>query len=161
MDKDAEEGYWLPVDAEWEDQSNWLLTNRVVGQIKVSPAKHVIVVADSCFSGAITRGFKVVPDRVVGDDDVDFLKGMMSKKARIALTSGGLEPVIDSGGGKNSVFSKFFISALRENSGVMTGSRLFNLIRAKVMANSSQTPEYGDIHQTGHDGGDFLFVKQD
>jgi len=28
------------------------------------------------------------------------------------------------------------------------------------MVNSTQTPEYGNIHQAGHEGGDFLFVRQ-
>jgi len=28
------------------------------------------------------------------------------------------------------------------------------------MVNATQTPEYGNIHQAGHDGGDFLFVRR-
>jgi hypothetical protein len=49
---------------------------------------------------------------------------------------------------------------LRENQGVIDGSNLFNILRDKVVTNSDQTPEYGNIRKTGHDGGDFLFVRQ-
>ncbi len=117
-------------------------------------AKHVIVVADSCFSGTITRGLKI-EQRTPG-----WLQRIVKKKSRTALTSGGLEPVMDSGGGNHSAFASAFISLLEENDGVLDASQLFSQLRPKVMVNSDQTPEYGDIHRAGHDGGDFLFVRQ-
>ena len=52
------------------------------------------------------------------------------------------------------------ISLLEENDGVLDASQLFSQLRPKVMVNSPQTPEYGNIHQAGHAGGDFLFVRQ-
>jgi hypothetical protein len=67
---------------------------------------------------------------------------------------------MDSGGGNHSAFAKVFISLLAENDGVLDASQLFSQLRPKVMVNSPQTPEYGNIHQAGHDGGDFLFVRQ-
>tara|TARA_B100002003_G_C13922731_1_gene448591 strand:+ start:45 stop:290 length:246 start_codon:yes stop_codon:yes gene_type:complete len=76
------------------------------------------------------------------------------------LSSGGLEPVADSGGKEeHSVFASAFIEALRENTGVLDGTELFTKIRRPVMLNSDQTPEYADIRKAGHDGGDFLFVR--
>ena len=77
-----------------------------------------------------------------------------------ALTSGGLEPVSDSGGGSHSVFAKVFISLLEENTGVLNTQKLFTELRPRVMKNTRQTPEHGTIHLSGHDGGDFLFVRQ-
>jgi len=41
-----------------------------------------------------------------------------------------------------------FLSILRGNDGVLDASQLFSQLRPKVMVNSDQTPEYGDI-QTG------------
>ncbi len=68
---------------------------------------------------------------------------------------------MDSGsGGNHSVFARSLISLLEENTGVLDASQLFSQLRPKVMVNSPQTPEYGDIHQAGHDGGDFLFVRR-
>jgi|TARA_B100001971_G_scaffold189827_1_gene192137 hypothetical protein len=52
------------------------------------------------------------------------------------------------------------MAILRGNDGVLDASLLFSQLRPKVMVNSPQTPEYGNIHQAGHDGGDFLFVRQ-
>ena len=126
----------------------------LIAQLKAMQAKHVMVISDSCFSGTITRGLKME------QRTPDWIDRMLKKKARTALTSGGLEPVLDSGGGDHSVFAKAFITLLEENTEVVTAAQLFNKLRPKVMVNSPQTPQYGNIHQAGHDGGDFIFVKQ-
>jgi uncharacterized caspase-like protein len=154
LDEAANEGYWLPVDATSDDPSNWVMTDQVVSQVRAMKAKHVMVVADSCFSGTITRGIKIE------QRTPEWLETIVKKKSRTALTSGGLEPVMDSGGGNNSVFANSFLSILRGNDGVLDASQLFSQLRPKVMVNSPQTPEYGNIHPAGHDGGDFLFVRQ-
>ena len=154
LDQAADEGYWLPVDAERDDDSNWILTDRVTSQVKAMKAKHVMVAADSCFSGTITRAIKIE------QRTPEWLSEIVKKKARTALTSGGLEPVLDTGSGNHSAFAHAFISLLEENDGVLDASQLFSKLRPKVMVNSTQTPQYGKIHMAGDDGGDFLFVKR-
>jgi len=42
----------------------------------------------------------------------------------------------------------------------MDGTQLFNQIRRPVMTAANQTPQYTDVRQAGHDGGDFLFVRK-
>ena len=154
LDKDADYGYWLPVDSERDDDSNWIATDKIVSQVKAMKAKHVMVVADSCFSGTITRAIKIE------QRTPEWLAEIVKKKARTALTSGGLEPVMDTGSGNHSAFAYAFISLLKENDGVLDASQLFSKLRPKVMVNSTQTPQYGKIHMAGDDGGDFLFVRQ-
>ena len=154
LDEETDEGFWLPVDARQDDQSNWILTDRVVAQIRAMQAKHVMVVADSCFSGTITRAIRI------DQRTPDYLQKIVKTKSRTALTSGGLEPVLDTGGGRHSVFARSFISLLEDNQGVLDGSTLFSDLRQKVMDNAAQTPQYGNIHKAGHDGGDFLFVRR-
>jgi uncharacterized caspase-like protein len=154
LDQAADEGYWLPIDADRSDQSNWIATDRIVSQVKAMQAKHVMVVADSCFSGTITRAIKIE------QRTPEWLSEIVKKKARTALTSGGLEPVMDTGSGNHSAFAYAFISLLEENDGVLDASQLFSKLRPKVMVNSTQTPQYGKIHMAGDDGGDFLFVRQ-
>jgi hypothetical protein len=154
LDEAADQGYWLPVDSERDDDSNWIATDRVAGQIKAMQAKHVMVVADSCFSGTITRAIKIE------QRTPEWLSEIVKKKARTALTSGGLEPVMDTGSGNHSAFAYAFISLLEENDGVLDASQLFSKLRPKVMVNSTQTPQYGKIHMAGDDGGDFLFVRR-
>jgi len=113
-----------------------------------------MVVADSCFSGTITRAIRI------DQRTPDYLQKIVKTKSRTALTSGGLEPVLDTGGGRHSVFARSFISLLEDNQGVLDGSTLFSDLRQKVMDNAAQTPQYGNIHKAGHDGGDFLFVRR-
>ena len=49
LDKDENRGYWLPVDASYEMRSKWISNQRIVDRIKATKAKHVLLVADSCF----------------------------------------------------------------------------------------------------------------
>jgi len=154
LDKDMDEGFWLPVDAEDDDQVHWVANDTIMRSVRAMKAKHVMVVADSCFSGTLIRGIKLT------DRNPDYLKKIVKKKARTVLTSGGLEPVSDGGGANNSVFAASFLRILDENTGVLDGNQLFTTIRKQVMMNADQTPEYGDIRKAGHEGGDFLFVRQ-
>src|SRR5947209_16528260 len=57
-DKDAAKTYWLPVDATLDDNSNWIIADEITTAIKVIPAKHVLVISDSCYSGTLTRGLR-------------------------------------------------------------------------------------------------------
>jgi uncharacterized caspase-like protein len=158
-------GYWLPVDAEQDNPANWIANDDITSQVKAMVAKHVLVIADSCYSGSITRdarGFDVTEkaaERAKGENR--YLTKLAGKKTRRVLTSGSLEPVIDNGGnGHHSVFASAFESVLNDSDGVMEGTLLFNRIREKVANNADQTPEYGVIKYAGDDGGDFLFIPR-
>jgi ankyrin repeat protein len=154
LDREGDEGYWLPIDATPNNSINWVSNSAVTTMLKAMKAKHVLVVADSCYAGKLTRGIHAVPQAP------GYLKRMSQKKARSVLSSGGLEPVVDAGGpGRHSVFAWAFINALDENESIMSGMQLFLKIRRPVMLDSDQTPEYSDIRKAGHDGGDFIFIK--
>ncbi len=154
LDKQADEGYWLPIDADPDNDLNWISNSSVTAKLKAIEAKHVLVVADSCYSGKLGRGVHII------NRSPSYFAKIAKKKARSVISSGGLEPVIDSGGkGNHSVFASAFIEALNENTDIMDGTQLFSKIRRPVMLHSDQTPEYSDIRKAGHDGGDFLFVR--
>ena len=77
----------------------------------------------------------------------------------MAITSGGDEPVQDaSSGGENSVFAIAFADALRNAGGPTPSSTIFNDVLGAVSLEASQTPQYADMRELGHDGGDFIFV---
>ena len=155
LDKAGDDSYWLPVNAEIDNTINWVSNSSITTTLKAMDAKHVLVIADSCYSGKLARGFHVV-QRTPG-----YLSRLSKKRARCVISSGGLEPVIDSGGkGLHSVFASAFLDALKENTNIMDGSQLFNRLRRPVMLNSDQTPEYSDIRKAGHDGGEFLFSRK-
>jgi len=154
LDKQEDEGYWLPIDAKSDNDLNWISNSSVTAKLKAIEAKHVLVVADSCYSGKLGRGVHIIKK------SPSYFAKIAKKKARLVLSSGGLEPVIDSGGKENhSVFASAFIEALKKNYDIMDGTQLFSKMRRPVTLNSDQTPEYSDIRKAGHDGGDFIFVK--
>ena len=103
-----------------------------------SGAKHVMIIADSCYSGTLVRstgkGLRTAKDRDV------WLKRMSQKRSRTALVSGGIEPVMDGGGGKNSVFAKALLDILKENQSVIDGAAVFESLKRRVVLGSDQTP---------------------
>jgi hypothetical protein len=154
FDQDAERGYWLPVDASQDTSANWVSNADITDKLKSIRAKHVMVVADSCYSGTLTRGVNITAR------PSDYWQQVLAKRSRTVLTSGGMEPVADGGGGSHSVFANAFMTALTENQEVIDGTELFTKIRRPVMLNANQTPQYGDVRLAGHEGGDFLFVRK-
>lgn len=153
LDNQADEGYWLPVDASQADETNWISNSTITAAIRANGAKHILVVADSCYSGKLTRAIHI-NRKIPG-----YFKQLSQKKTRVALASGGLEPVEDgSGKQRHSVFASAFIDALKETTQITDGTHIFMKIRRPVLLNADQTPEYGDIRKAGHNGGDFIFV---
>ena len=157
LDSYAEEGYWLPVDADKSNPANWISNGDITNMVKALRARHVLVVADSCYSGTLVRA---APVKIkTAEERTAWIRRLAQKRSRTALVSGGLEPVIDAGGGQHSVFAKAFMAALNNNPDVLEGQSLFAAIRRPVALESDQTPEYSDIRRAGHDGGDFLFAR--
>ncbi|MFQ5764103.1 MAG: caspase domain-containing protein, partial [Rhodospirillales bacterium] len=154
LDEDADRGYWLPADARSNRRARWVSNATITDTLKTLQAKHVMIVADSCYSGTLTRSANI------GLRSGDYFKRMAKKWARVALVSGGLEPVADQGTGGHSPFAKAFIEILQENDTVIDGTQLFGKLRRPVMVSARQTPEYSDVRNSGHDGGDFLFVRK-
>src|SRR5262249_34118944 len=112
IDDDTQRGYWLPVDADKDLPTNWISTADITDMVRAMSAKHVMIVADACYSGTLMRE---VPARLeTGREKAAWLRRIAGKRARTVLSSGGIEPVMDSGGGEHSVFAKAFLDALRE-----------------------------------------------
>lgn len=155
MDKDN--SYWLPSDSKKNSKSNWI-SNLVITQwVKSLRSKHVLVIADSCYAGALSRSS-------IGNFNKSnakaYFQRLLDKKSRKILASGGEEPVLDGGGGNHSIFAKALIDVLQENEVLMETYSLFDQIRKKVIVNSPQTPEYEIIFAAGDDGGEFIFLPE-
>ena len=74
------------------------------------------------------------------------------------MTSGAMTMVPD-----KSVFLEYLIQRLDENSNYFLSSeQLFASFKIAVINNSStsQVPQYGEIRETGDEGGDFLFIRK-
>jgi len=160
---DDKEGFWLPIDAKLENESKWLSHNFIIRKIKKIKAINILLIADSCFSGALlSRGIVSIDGSKQNNSAIDlFLK----TKSRIVISSGGLKPVLDGGGGDHSIFARMFINALTTNTKPMTSYNLFNKINQKVTEqaldyNIEQTPEIGTLERAGHVGRDFVFLPK-
>jgi hypothetical protein len=146
-----ERGYWLPQDALPDARAAWLATAEITEVVKAMAARHVMVIADSCYSGTASRNGEA--------HEID-LERMDALRSRTVMTSGGLKPVSDRDGGQHSVFAMAFLTALYINSEVLEGQRLFAKMRPWFVVNSSPTPVYANISHAEHGGGDFLFVPR-
>jgi len=160
FDREAEKAYWLPVDARREDSANWVSADDITSNIKAIPARHVLVVSDSCYSGTIYRGLGLTPVET-GERDRFMLK-MQTGKSRTLMASGGNEPVADGGGDGHSVFARVFLTGLTKmERNSFTGSELFrDFVQERVAGKADQTPEYNPLRNSGHESGDFVFVRK-
>lgn len=164
LDETNLRGHWLPIDAEPESTANWISNVAVTDILNVMAAKHVLVVADSCYSGAMTRtSLARLPSGMSNQARVKWFKAMSKTRTRAVLTSGGLEPVLDAGGGEHSVFAKAFLEVLNDNDEILEGWRLFREVRDRVRQvafayRMEQEPQYAPIRHAGHEAGEFLFL---
>jgi hypothetical protein len=158
-DAEAGRAYWLPIDATRDDNSNWISADDITAATKTIPAKHVLIISDSCYSGSLTRGIGEMLPRP--SEREQFLRKMMAGKSRTLMASGGNEPVADGGGGKHSVFAGALLQGLRTmDKEQFTAAELFrNFIEESVSGRANQTPEYNPLRNSGHESGDFIFVR--
>ncbi|MEE9412387.1 MAG: caspase family protein, partial [Methylococcales bacterium] len=163
LDEVNDRGHWLPVDAEPDSSANWISVQNVTDQLKIISAKHVLVVADSCYSGALTRSsIARLEAGMTPQKRAQWIKLMLNARSRVALSSGGLEPVLDGGGGNHSIFAKALIDTLSKNNDLMESQALYRNVSALVADAASdedfnQVPEFSPIRHAGHAAGEFFF----
>lgn len=164
LDEANDRGHWLPVDAAPDDTTNWIANNQVTDILNVMNAKHVMVIADSCYSGTLTRSVtsSIDGDGRTPEQQTRWLELMTRSRSRTVLTSGGLQPVLDGGGGGHSIFANQLLQALRSNDGLLEGPLLYREIARQVSSAASrlgvdQRPEYAPIQFAGDVGAPFFF----
>ena len=164
----AEIGYWLPSNAEAPPRNTYWVANEFIsGHLSRLKAKRVLVVADSCYSGLLSSEptFLMLGDSAPQYDNTDFFKFKLNKRARLLLSSGGDRPVLDGGGGNNSVFAKAFFDELESNEGLLAAPQLYMRVKNRVATaaqamNFQQVPDFKTIKAAGHEVGDFFFVPK-
>ena len=160
----GDDGYWLPADAEVDYDEYWISNDYVTRKLKQIKATNVLVVADSCYSGTLSRGISLnetEDERQTQDAYEKFRR----TKSRMVITSGNVEPVLDGGGGGNSVFARALISSLHGNTEPLTATELYSEFAAGVVEDSDklgsqQTPLIANLNQAGHIGPDFVFFPE-
>ncbi len=166
FDKANNRGHWLPVNAEHDSTANWVSTIDVTDIVNAMSARHILVVADSCYSGALTRSEHTELDPGMSDDlRSRWLRAVAETRSRHLLTSGGIKPIVDDGGNGHSVFANALLEVLRSSTGIVESSTVYQRIRPLVADRArelqlDQTPRYAKLKRTGHEFGEFLLVSR-
>jgi hypothetical protein len=163
----GESGYWLPVNADAPPQDTyWVPNEQITAHIARMQATRVLVVADSCYAGLLaTDPSYLFVDSKTGYS-AQYIKYKLPKRARLLLSSGGNQPVLDIGGGSNSVFARAFLEELENNhDAILAAPELFARIRKRVVTAAAQNkfvqiPDFKSIKGAGHEVGDFFFVPK-
>ncbi len=159
------QGYWIPTDAKAGVATTWISNAAISDILSTIKSRHILVVADSCYSGTMTRASVPVFDPSVLSPSkwADWVSKMDAGKSRTALTSGGVQPVADVGSGKHSYFTRAFVNALQDNTRLLNAQRLYRQVASSmaltaVNAALPQDPGYAAIKFSGHQSGDYFFL---
>ena len=151
-------GYWVPSDAINSSVSGLIANTDIQSFLSGIKSKHTFLIADACFSGDIFRGKTLT---IPYENSFKYYNQIYTKPSRTALTSGGIEPVMDGGKDGHSVFSYYLLKSLSNNENqFFDGSQLYNDLKVAVINNSNQTPGFSPIVNTGDEGGQFIFIKK-
>ena len=159
-------GHWLPVDAEPESTANWISNVAITDILNAMAAKHILVIADSCYSGSMTRSSLARLGKGMSPGEKKAWYRIMAKaRARAVLTSGGLKPVLDAGGEGHSIFTRALLDVLRGNRQILEGYKLYRQVQTRVKKdalrlNVAQDPQYAPLKFAGHEAGEFFFLPR-
>ena len=153
LDITSNTGFWIPIDGgmDVDEQSNWLPNAQIRGFISNMKARHVALIADSCFSGDFLNPTRGMAPTISNQ----YFKNAYARISRQVLTSGASESVPD-----ESSFTRQLKLALEGNTApYLDPLMLYNQIRLGV---TQTTPLFGDLKDSGHqEGSSFLLFLKD
>ena len=151
MDPHSNRGFWIPFEGT-NDRSTWIENSVIKDFINDCPAKHVLLIIDSCFSGTfLTNTRNVNLERSYLD--------LKSKKSRWVICSGGKEKVSDGIDKEHSPFCKLILRFLKKNENKnFSVSEIFNYIHLLIKKDTKQTPQSNIISNIGHEDGELVFT---
>jgi len=150
-----EVGFLVPCDGEMNDLSTLIRWDEFTRNADLIPAKHIFLIMDACYGGLIFN-------RSAMPGGLRFLKDILRRPVRQALTAGKEdEPVADGGGPRrdHSIFTGHLLNALegaaRAPEGHLTASGVMSYVYQQVSndIHSAQTPHFGFLSGDG----DFIF----
>jgi uncharacterized caspase-like protein len=151
---DIKMGYWIPVDASVKTAQGWISNSDISKLLAAIPARQLILVSDSCYSGSLTKEQKISQGKEMNPDEI------LEQRSVLVLSSGADEPVSDEGKEGHSIFAWNLIKALQSTGSLTRGAQVWNVVSKEVTKEYPQQPQYGAVVSAGHaEGGDFLFPK--
>lgn len=157
-DQKMDEGYWIPHGALREQNGHpakdeWLWNSSINRLVDASPAKHILVIADTCYGGSLFRGEENT------EKTSRWYQRAAHMPSRYLISSGNLEPVLDSGI-RHSVFAQEILNFLKyTDADVFSASDIGVGIRSKVSDLTDQLVRIGRLNSAADAGGEFIFVR--
>lgn len=157
-------GSWVPSDATNGRDTTYYSNDSIKRHMKIMKAKHVYLVADTCFAGSILGDDLPTRGRTI--------QNLYKKSSRQVLTSGDKERVADGTKSDNSVFAESFLDVLNDNTETyLMAETIYNKVKILVSNNQDQVPQSGRVkilvnpgykNENGKDrGGQFVFRLTD
>lgn len=155
-------GYIVPVDAPDPDRDEMGFMEHAISMRQVETvarrihSKHVLMIFDSCFSGAIFQITRAKPP--------PFIQEKVAHPVRQFLTAGSENEKVPD----KSYFKTVFIQGVgdgyadQNEDGYITGQELGAYLQEKVVnySRKAQHPQYGKINNPKLDKGDFVLVAK-
>ncbi len=155
-------GYIVPVDAPDPDVDEMGFMQRAISMREIETvarriqSKHVMMVFDSCFSGAIFQLSRAKPP--------PFIQEKVARPVRQFLTAGNKDEKVPD----KSLFKTVFVQGVRDldadrnKDGYVTGQELGAYLQEQVVnySRKAQHPQYGKINNPKLDKGDFVLVAR-
>jgi WD40 repeat protein len=148
---------WLAVRDSKKDDSifrSYYPFVQLIEDIKSLPFKHILVVIDSCFSGALIqsgsrgdRDFYTTPEAVTV---------RLKNKTKWIISSGSLKYVDDGPKGEHSPFARQLLEAFRRYDSILDIHKLWTYGNLKMLRQEPKEGYFGD----NEPGSDFLFVRK-
>lgn len=162
---DTSMGYLLPVEGDKDKlRSTGISMREIQDWFADYPSKHVMFVADACYSGlALSTRSVGLPQSVK-----DYMQQITSKPVRLAITAGGAGEEANEWRG-HGLFTYYFLEALKgagsadsNSDGILTSDEMIAFIKPQVSQTALSQYKRQQNPLIGRSGeGEFLFILKD
>ncbi len=149
----AENGYWLPVDANKKDEFTYFSTTNLKGYLgSYKNLKHTLVVADATETG---------PAFYLAMRDIDKPRECGDYKATKLRSAQVLSAAEPERNNESSLFSKAFANTLSSTQDkCISIDKISDKVTLVARQNQKQKPRFGNIQDLNDENGTFFFIRK-
>lgn len=163
-------GYWMPTNADPQQDANWVDNWWITDHLDASAAKRALIIADSSYGGLFSTDLPIGPVLQMPEFSEKEMRIKLDRRSRFVLSSGDVQPMVvidetDETVAAHSVFARAFMDVLQENTGSISVVELYGRVFDKMDRlargrGAMPEPELRVIRAAGHESeGDYFFVK--